>query len=185
MKLVTFLPFALCILLLVSGGQEKVDPHSAALEQFTKRITEYAMLHKRIKSEMHGLKPTDSPEQVENEQRQFANRIREARHEARQGDIFEPAVAAEFRRLVGITMQGSAGQLIRGTLKDTEPVRPIRLRVNELYPDGAPVKSTPPSLLLNLPKLPPEIEYRVVGRDLVLRDRDANLTVDFLPHAIS
>jgi hypothetical protein len=28
------------------------------------------------------------------------------------------------------------------------------------------------------------MEYRVVGKDLVLRDVDANLIVDFIPNAI-
>jgi hypothetical protein len=39
----------------------------------------------------------------------------------------------------------------------------------------------PPSLLLNLPELPKELEYRFVGRELVLRDSAANLIVDVLP----
>jgi len=32
--------------------------------------------------------------------------------------------------------------------------------------------------------LPPELDYRVVGRDLVLRDVKANLVVDFIANAI-
>ena len=39
----------------------------------------------------------------------------------------------------------------------------------------------PPSLLLNLPKLPKELEYRFVGRELILRDIAANLIVDVIP----
>jgi hypothetical protein len=31
---------------------------------------------------------------------------------------------------------------------------------------------------LNLPPVPPEVEYRVVGHALILRDIDANLIVD-------
>ncbi|HKT11053.1 MAG TPA: hypothetical protein VJW77_04430 [Terriglobia bacterium] len=48
----------------------------------------------------------------------------------------------------------------------------------------APVETTPPSLLLNLPKLPAELEYRVVQHDLVLHDVKANLVVDYVPGAI-
>jgi hypothetical protein len=36
-------------------------------------------------------------------------------------------------------------------------------------------------LLDVLPRLPEELEYRFVGRDLILRDVKANLIVDFIP----
>ena len=39
----------------------------------------------------------------------------------------------------------------------------------------------PPSLLLNLPKLPKELEYRFVDHELIVRDVAANLIVDFIP----
>ena len=42
----------------------------------------------------------------------------------------------------------------------------------------------PPELLAALPRLPPELEYRFIDRDLVLRDIDANLIIDFVPEAI-
>jgi hypothetical protein len=35
-------------------------------------------------------------------------------------------------------------------------------------------------LLRKLPDLPPELEYRIVGRSLILRDVKANLIVDIL-----
>jgi hypothetical protein len=59
-----------------------------------------------------------------------------------------------------------------------------KLRVNQRYPQGVPLQSTPPTLLLNLPQLPKELEYRIVGRDLVLRDIGANLVVDYLPNIL-
>ena len=36
------------------------------------------------------------------------------------------------------------------------------------------------ALLRKLPDLPPELEYRLVGRSLILRDVKANLIVDIL-----
>jgi hypothetical protein len=47
-----------------------------------------------------------------------------------------------------------------------------------------PLQSTPPSLLANFPELPKEVEYRIVGHNLILRDVDANLIIDFLTNAI-
>jgi hypothetical protein len=38
---------------------------------------------------------------------------------------------------------------------------------------------------MNLPPLPAELEYRVVGHSLILRDIEANLIVDFIVNAIT
>jgi hypothetical protein len=43
------------------------------------------------------------------------------------------------------------------------------------------LQTFPPTLLANLPKLPPELEYRFVDNALILRDTKANVVVDFLP----
>ena len=59
----------------------------------------------------------------------------------------------------------------------------FRSRINQEYPQTSAMQSTPPTLLANLPKLPPELEYRIVGRELVLLDTKSNLIVDLLPDA--
>jgi len=45
------------------------------------------------------------------------------------------------------------------------------------------LQSMPPNLLLNLPGLPDGLEYRLLDRELVLRDREANIIVDYVPNA--
>ena len=52
-----------------------------------------------------------------------------------------------------------------------------------VYPDGTPLSAVPPGLLRKLPVLPPELDYRFVGRDLILRDVDANIIVDYVLEA--
>jgi hypothetical protein len=39
-------------------------------------------------------------------------------------------------------------------------------------------------VLKNLPKLPDALEYRIVGKNLIIRDVEANIIVDFVPNAI-
>jgi hypothetical protein len=73
---------------------------------------------------------------------------------------------------------------IEKSLKHAEPVRMPRLRINHAYPEHVPLQSTPPTLLQNLPRLPPDIEYRIVGHDLTLLDAKANLIIDLIPNAI-
>ncbi len=173
-----------CILQAAAQSQNKVNPESLTLNDFSRRIGDYVKLHKSVRSEIHGLKPTDSPEAIASYQGQLARRIREERQGVAQGNIFTPRIATEFHRLIGIAMRGSEGARIRDSLRHAAPAPPMSIRINDAYPTNAPLQSTPPSLLLNLPPLPPEVEYRLVGADLVLRDIDANLIVDILSNAL-
>ena len=50
--------------------------------------------------------------------------------------------------------------------------------INETYSKKRALATMPPNLLLLLPDLPPDMEYRFVGRHLILRDVRANMIVD-------
>ena len=62
--------------------------------------------------------------------------------------------------------------------------KPVVLKVNATYPNDTPLPTTPPQLLMNLPKLPEQLEYRIIGKNLIIRDVEANIIVDFVPNAI-
>ncbi len=176
---------AICLMLAIAFAlvaQEKVNPDAKLVADFEARLDDYVKLHKQIKSKLP-LKPTDAPEKLNQHQDEFSTRLRAARSGAKQGDIFAPPIAAEMRRLIALAMQGQPAKRVRQSLKHAEPVR-LQLHVNDLYPKNVPLQSMPPTLLANLPKLPPDIEYRVIGHDLVLRDVDANMILDFVPNAI-
>ena len=194
MKSLKFFPVVTCILALVLPAsralkgqgvpaQEGVNLDALIIQDFENRVSEYAKLHKAIDAKMPALKPTDSSEKITQHQHELAEQIRKARQGAKQGDIFTPQIHAEFRRLIAIAMQGQGAARINTSLRSAEPVR-LRLQINADYPASVPLQSTPPSLLMNLPKLPEEIEYRVVGNSLVLCDAHANLIIDFVPGAI-
>ena len=159
--------------------KEAANQDAVIIQDFEFRVSEYAKLHKEAESKMPSLKSTESPAKIEHHQHELAEKIRKARPAARVGDIFTPTISAEFRRLIGITMQGQTAARIKTSLRHAEPVH-LRLRVNSSYPDRIPLQSTPPTLLLNLPNLPPEVDYRVAGNDLILRDTKANLIVDLI-----
>jgi hypothetical protein len=55
---------------------------------------------------------------------------------------------------------------------------------NAKYPRNLPLQSTPPTLLMSLPPLPKELQYRIVGSTLVLYDMSSGLIVDFIPNAV-
>jgi hypothetical protein len=52
------------------------------------------------------------------------------------------------------------------------------IAVNTTYPANLPLATFPARLLQKLPDLPPELEYRLVGHHIVLRDVTANVVVD-------
>jgi hypothetical protein len=56
--------------------------------------------------------------------------------------------------------------------------------VNADYPEAAALATVPPLILTRLPRLPDGLEYRFMGRDLILRDTRANLIVDLIPDAV-
>jgi hypothetical protein len=184
MKLLRFAMLLSCGAALVLSSSAKDNPDSAALQDFTRRVSDYVKLHKVARSDVHGLKPTNSPGAIEHYEHRLAHRIREERPEDARGGIFTPAISAEFRQLIGATMQAPEARQILKSLRDTQPARMPVIRANSMYPSGVPLQSTPPSLLLNLPSLPPEVEYRVIGHALVLRDVEANLIVDFISNAV-
>ncbi len=174
------------VLVLVSAAvaqQPPVNPASATLADFSRRVDEYAKLHRSLAKDDAALRQSRSFAEIREHADTLAEKLREKRAEARPGDIFTPETAAEFRRLLGATVQGNQGARIEKSMERAEPVK-VPLHVNGVYPASIPLQSTPATLLANLPVLPHEVEYRIVGHTLVLLDPAANLVVDYLPNAI-
>jgi len=165
-------------------AQEKTGQTAQVLQDFDKRVSDYVKLHKTAVSEVHRLKPTNSPEEIKKYEHHLAREIREARSGAVHGDVLTPAICTEIRRLIDQTMEGPEAERIRASLARGEPAHWPVLRVHQVYPDLEPLQSTPPTLLMNLPEVPKEVDYRVVGKALVLRDVEANLIVDFCENVV-
>ena len=104
--------------------------------------------------------------------------VQGARQDAKPGDIFTPAAAKQFRRIISADLNKRSDADAEAVVEEIPDK--LRLRVNEAYPDGAPLATMPPKLLLRLPRLPEEVEYRFLGRHLILRDVGANVIVDFI-----
>ena len=164
-----------------TAASPPVNRNSAIAADFEKRIADYMKLRQKAQAGLTAPKNTDSPVNITEYQHQLATKIRALRPDAKPGDIFTPEIAELFRNLVHLSLNSPDGEKIRKSYQHAEPLHGLRLDVNQSYPDGVPLQSMPPSLLLNLPELPKELEYRFVGRELVLRDSAANLIVDVLP----
>jgi hypothetical protein len=161
------------------GHAQEVNKHSETLSEFQARAAEYVKLHNKASSGLPSLKGNGSAAAISGRERQLAARIRSLRRDAKQGSIFSGSISSEFRRLAKISSQGVSGKHIETSLARSEPVQ-VPIHVNAAYPRSTPLQSTPPTLLQNLPPLPKELEYRLIGDRLVVRDIEANLIVDYV-----
>jgi hypothetical protein len=88
----------------------------------------------------------------------------------------------DFRRIIAADlMRRSASD--RAVILSEVPV--ASPRVNEVYPAALPLATLPALLLGALPGLPADLEYRFMGRHLIIRDTKTNLVVDFLPDVVA
>ncbi|HXW05467.1 MAG TPA: hypothetical protein VD833_09565 [Vicinamibacterales bacterium] len=165
-----------------TAHQQPINPDAKLLQDFQQRIDDYMALHEKVAKGAAELRPTKSPEAIKAAQENLAARIRAERSAAKQGDIFTPEIARHIRRLLRPELKGPDAAETKKAIKDDSPPG-VPLKVNGPYTADA-LPTVPPNVLLRLPRLPEDLEYRIVGKDLILRDVDANLIVDFIPGAI-
>jgi hypothetical protein len=155
----------------------------AALADFARRTQAYVDLHRRLEGPLPALQVSSDPAEIRRAIDALGEAIRTARSGAKQGDIFTPRVVRVFARLIREGCAGRYEELLARVTEEAEP-SPGPLTPNMPWPEGAPFSAIPSSMLCSLPELPPELEYRFIGRDLVLRDGHADMIVDFIPGAI-
>lgn len=170
----------------IARAQERDhENHELALRLFDERIQTYVALHRELEQALPALTVTTDPSSISLARAALAAALQLARPTARQGEIFHPEIDRVFRCLVAEALDGqNIERLVAGLSDDDWSVPPVlRLDVNEPYPMGA-THAVPPILLQRLPRLPAEIDYRIVNDDLVLWDVHADLVIDFLPRAL-
>ena len=169
-----------------TGLQEpRTNPSAQLLQDFKTRVDKYMDLHNRLEKESPPLKETKDAAKIKASQEALAEKIRAARAGAPQGEIFTPEIAQLFRRLMYPELKGPDAPETKRAIKDDAPApKSVALKVNARYPESQPLPTVPANLLAELPKLPEDLEYRIVGKTLILRDVHANVIVDFIPNAI-
>ena len=158
-----------------------VNPDAAALAEFKARVDAYVDIHKEVAKGDAKPRETEDPAKISEAKKALAGRVQAARVTAKQGDIFTPAVQPVFRRLVAPELKGEDGHDARAVLKDDAPAAgTVPFKVNAKYPESQPLPSVPANLLLTLPALPAPLEYRIVGKHLLILDMAADLVVDYM-----
>jgi hypothetical protein len=125
--------------------------HAQAITDFTISVNRYAELQRLLANPMSA-PPNADLEQTAHARRAHRAAILEAQGTVQRGGVFAPRVAAYFRCQIELAERHA----------------------------GTAEAAIWPAVLLALPDLPSELEYRVVGRDLVILDTELTLVVDVL-----
>jgi hypothetical protein len=165
-----------------SDTRDNVNPMGAATLEFKNRVDAYMKIHREADGKVPSLKRTDDPKEISDREKALADMIMTLRAGAKPGDIFAPEYQPYFIKIVHDDFkQRSAAD--RKALIWELPAK-MKVDINTVYPTTIPLATFPPALLSKLPDLPPELEYRIVGHDLLLRDVKANLVVDVLRNVV-
>lgn len=157
----------------------RVQVFGYIVADFSARVDGYLDLRHKLEEGLPPLVVTDDPAEIGRAEVALARRIREAREGAKQGEIFTPAISAEFRRVLVLEMTPST----RAAITEDNPGS-FSHRINGTYPKENPVSTVPANILALLPRLPDDIQYRFLGRHLVLHDTRANVILDRIRCAI-
>lgn len=160
------------------------DPFTMVLQLYVERTTPYRTL------------AAQSAERVPDKEKanvgaEAAVRVRQVsltemlktkvRPSAKQGDLFSSA-AKRIKDRVAAAYASPLRDLLLDSLAEQQEdsARVVKVVIHE----HADVPQVPPLLHELLPPTPREIEYTFTGRTLILRDRDADVVLDYLPGAL-
>lgn len=163
---------------------EQCELDAEGLEEFREEVAEYVELRRRLDAKLAPLPPKASPENVHAYEASLEKLLAAKRKRAEEGDLFVSEIRPLLRRLFREVLAGPGGRVLRAEIYDEAPKLTFRIRINTHYPSELPVSTVPYRLLSVLPQLPVELEYRIVGPDLVLLDIDAQMVVDVLRNAV-
>jgi hypothetical protein len=165
-----------------ASGQPPVNRQAAATAEFQKRIKDYLKIHNEAETKVPNLRSTDDPKEVNSREVALGKMIASMRAGAQPGDIFAKEYQPYFIKIVQDDFKTRSAADRKALV--VELPKNVKVDINTVYPTTLPLETFPPVLLRKLPDLPPELEYRIVGRNLILRDVKANLIVDILRNVV-
>jgi hypothetical protein len=162
----------------VLAQQTRVNPHAQAMADFKKRVDAYLQLRSAIAQKYPEVKETGNPAKISEREKSLGKAIALARMQAKAGDVFGVEMSAYLLTILEDDWNSRSPADRKAIFSELPPG--LVLKVNQPYPTNLPLVSVPAKLLSQLPTLSEALEYRLIERRLLLRDRDANLIVDVL-----
>jgi hypothetical protein len=166
----------------VNEARQLSSADAEALADFKQRIDAYLRVHQMVEAKLPKLPKETTPEVVDTHQRALEKGMRENRRGAARGSLLTPGMRRIVRQVLSRVFSEPGGREMMATILDENP-GPVALRINGRYPDDVPLSTVPPQVLAALPKLPEELEYRFVGRRLILLDVHAHTIADYMDNA--
>ena len=168
----------------VAGVESHLTSDADVLADFQARVQGYVELHQCLEDSIPAPASKDWPA-VYGAIQTLGAKIRAARQNARQGDVFTPEIQRVLRQTIRECLTGCNINNLLASLNEENPEGLVLVPyVNGEWPDEASYGPMPPHLLAALPPLPDELQYRFMNRDLVLLDVHANVIVDFMTNAM-
>ena len=163
------------------------DTATSALHAFEIEVQDYARLHRRLEQQIGPIELSTPVAEINRRILALAAAIRAERGDVRQGDFFTPVLADLLRARVNDALTAhefTADDVRHAGRVDGVDYRRVTLRVSDTFPWVLAVAMFP-CVIDALPPLPPELQYRIVGSDLLLIDIHASLILDILPNALT
>lgn len=158
--------------------QASTSSDAEARRIFDERIRTYTALRSSVEQELPPFGGTANPAALAARQTALSAAIIARRTQAQPGNVFADECRPMFARIVQQDF-ARRPRSDRDALQKDMPAG-AQVEVNTAYPSDLPLTTVPAALLRVLPDLPPDIEYRIVGRDLVLLDTRSTVVVDVL-----
>jgi hypothetical protein len=157
----------------------KVQVWGVATADFDARMLRYTELRAHLQQGLPALVVTDHAREILRAEQLLARRIREARRDARGGEIFTAEISSAFKAALALETRAATCAAVL----DDNP-GDFSYSINDTYPKRRPLSTVPPGILMLLPRLPADVYYRFLGRELILHDTRANVILDRIPNAI-
>lgn len=161
------------------GEGPGVNAHASALQEFQTRTNAYLDLRKKLSDKLAPLSTTSSAAELAARQNALAAAMTAARAHAVRGDLIPAPVARFIATVVREDFRRRRPTAKMGVFEEVPAGKGASL-INKTYPADAALPTVPPLLLMNLPKLPDNLQYRFVARDVVILDGDLQIVVDYI-----
>lgn len=176
----------LMVVMTVAAYAQSPQPALQAMRGFENTTQDYVRMHRRLESQIGSITLGTPVDEINRLIYELAAAIRAERTGARQGDFFTPALTHALRADLNDALleHGYTADDVRavGRVDGVDYAR-VRLEVNGTFPWRL-ASAMLPCVIKALPAIPPELQYRIVGDDLVLIDIHAGLIVDILPNVL-
>jgi hypothetical protein len=159
-----------------------VNARAAALQDFQKRLKAYLDLRTDLGKKLEPMASTTNASELQARQQALAAGLRNARKNAKPGDLIPKPVRDQIREAVAADFRRRAPAATRAALEEV-PNGPLP-GINRSYPEQAALPTVPPLLLGTLPELPDNLQYRFFGRHIVILDGDVEIVVDYVENAV-